>query len=151
MIPHVWHHLGWIYGLTSICTEKAKKAETVQSAYKVLLLYPIWALYLDEILPLALHMLALSVCLSVCLNDWVVLQMSSIINAAYWQRLFSMLSSNLIKMLKVKRNILIKIKFWSFVLKTLKYISIYRYFKLILNFRHGFKLSKDDSIKSACR
>ena len=80
------------------------------------------------------------------LNDWVALQMSSIINAAYWQRLFSMLSSNLIKMLRVKRNILIKIKFWSFVLKTLKYISIYRYFKLILNFRHGFKLSKDDSI-----
>ena len=72
--------------------------------------------------------------------------MSSIINAAYWQRLFSMLSSNLIKMLRVKRNILIKIKFWSFVLRTLKYISIYRYFKLILNFRHGFKLSKDDSI-----
>ena len=68
--------------------------------------------------------------------------MSSIINAAYWQRLFSMLSSNLIKMLRVKRNILIKIKFWSFVLKTLKYISIYRYFKLILNFRHGFKLLK---------
>ena len=40
------------------------------------------------------------------LNDWVALQMSSIINAAYEQRLFTMLSSNLIKMFKVKRNIL---------------------------------------------
>ena len=57
-----------------------------------------------------------------------------------------MLSSNLIKMLRVKRNILIKIKFWSFVLKTLKYISIYRYFKLFLTSRHRFELSKDNSI-----
>ena len=39
------------------------------------------------------------------LNDWVALQMSSIINAAS-QRLFTMLSSNLIKMFKVKKNIL---------------------------------------------
>ena len=93
------------------------------------------------------------------LTDWVALQMSSIINAAYEQRLFTMLSSNLLKMFKVKRNISTlyekkihkKPIFLSSGLLFSKLWNIYRYFKLFLNFRHRFELSKDDNRRPSMR
>ena len=92
-------------------------------------------------------------------NDRVALQMSSIIKVAYYQRFFTMLSSNLIKMFRVNRNILtlyekksIKSPFSSVLVFCSQNfeiyidISIYRYLKLFQIFFRRFQLSKDDSI-----